>query len=122
MGDPDAVPAGIYGKAALTSLGLWDAVQPHVVATKDVRSALLLVERGEVDFGIVYATDAASSAAVTTVLTFDESTHKPIRYPIALTTHAGERARHLLDFLRGDESRRAFEAAGFTFYPAADTP
>ena len=30
MGDPDHVPAGIYGKAALTSLGVWAAVEPKV--------------------------------------------------------------------------------------------
>ncbi|QNN25502.1 molybdate ABC transporter substrate-binding protein [Planctomycetales bacterium ZRK34] len=116
MGDPDAVPAGLYGKAALQSMKLWAAVEPHVAAAKDVRSALLLVERGEADFGIVYATDAASSQRVTTVATFDENTHKPIRYPIALTTQAQAAVNPLFDYLLSSTSREAFEAAGFTFY------
>ena len=58
MADPDSVPAGKYGKAALTKLGAWDAVAPHVVRAENVRAALALVERGAAPFGIVYLTDA----------------------------------------------------------------
>ena len=58
MGDPDSVPAGRYGKAALESLHLWTQVESSIVRTKDVRACLALVERGEVAAGIVYATDA----------------------------------------------------------------
>lgn len=115
MGDPDTVPAGMYGKTALQTLKLWDAVESQIVPTKDVRSALLLVERGEVEFGLVYATDAASSQSVITAFTFPDNTHAPIRYPIALTRTALPPAKDLLKFLCGEQSRRAFEAAGFTF-------
>jgi len=120
MGDPDHVPAGRYGKAALRSLGLWDAVADKVVPAKDVRAALLLVERGEVDYGIVYATDAASSEPAVVVAEFPEDTHPPVRYPLALTASAKPEARDLLDFLRGDASQRAFESAGFTFLGGPD--
>ena len=57
----DAVPAGIYGKAALTSLGLWAKVSPSVAEADNVRAALVLVARGEAPYGIVYATDAAAA-------------------------------------------------------------
>jgi molybdate transport system substrate-binding protein len=33
----EAVPAGLYGKAALRHLGMWDAVAPHVAQTDSVR-------------------------------------------------------------------------------------
>ena len=46
MGDPAHVPAGIYGKQALVCLGVWDAVDPKIAPAKDVRTALVLVERG----------------------------------------------------------------------------
>ena len=50
MGDPDHVPAGIYGKKAMEKIGLWDAVKGKLARTKDVRSALVLVERGEANW------------------------------------------------------------------------
>lgn len=83
MADPDSVPAGKYGKAALTTLGVWPQVAAKVARADNVRSALALVERGEVPLGIVYATDARASAAVAIVGTFPASSHAPIRYPIA---------------------------------------
>ena len=60
MADPDAVPAGKYGKAALTALGVWPQVQGKVVRGDSVRAALAFVERGEAPYGIVYETDAAA--------------------------------------------------------------
>ena len=58
------MPVGIYAEQALKKLGMWDAVSPRLARADDVRSALLLVERGEAPAGIVYATDAAVSKAV----------------------------------------------------------
>ncbi len=43
MANTDAVPAGVYGKAALTSLGVWDKVKDKVAQAENVRAALLLV-------------------------------------------------------------------------------
>src|SRR5690242_7133631 len=60
MADPAAVPAGKYGKAALEKLGVWASVSSKVAPAEDVRSALLLVSRGETPLGIVYATDATA--------------------------------------------------------------
>ena len=58
LADPGAVPAGKYAKAALESLGQWQAVEAKVVPAENVRAALALVERGEAALGIVYTTDA----------------------------------------------------------------
>src|SRR5690606_5897156 len=52
MGDPDHVPAGIYGKSALETLGVWAAVEPRVARAANVRAALALVARGEAPLGI----------------------------------------------------------------------
>lgn len=83
MADPDSVPAGKYGKAALTALGVWPSVAPKVARADNVRAALALVERGETPLGIVYATDARASKAVRIVGTFPVGSHAPIRYPLA---------------------------------------
>lgn len=109
----DAVPAGIYGKAALTSLGVWDAVAPSVAQADNVRAALALVARGEAPYGIVYATDAAAQDDVTVVGTFAADTHPPIIYPGALTSEAREPAAGLLEFLSSPAARPLWERHGF---------
>jgi molybdate transport system substrate-binding protein len=113
MADPASVPAGKYGKEALTALGVWDSVSSKVVEAENVRVALEYVVRGEAPFGIVYATDA-KVAPVKVVGVFPENTHAPIVYPVALTRTASAAARDFLAFLSGPEARAIFEKAGFT--------
>ena len=113
MADPASVPAGKYGKAALTALGVWDKVAAKVAQAENVRVALEYVARGEAPFGIVYATDA-KIAPVKVVGTFPENSHPPIIYPVALTKSASLAARSFLTFLEGSEARAIFERAGFT--------
>ena len=110
-----SVPAGIYGKAALTSLGVWDSVAAKVAQADNVRAALTLVARGEAPYGIVYATDAAASDNVTVVGTFPSDTHPPIVYPAALVKTAADKpaARDFLSFLASDRARTLFEKQGF---------
>ncbi len=109
----DSVPAGIYGKAALTSLGLWDKVAPQVAQADNVRAALALVATGEAPYGVVYATDAAASDAVSVVGRFPADSHPPITYPVALLKQAGPEAQSFLDYLGSPAARAAFEAQGF---------
>jgi molybdate transport system substrate-binding protein len=63
----DSVPAGIYGKASLQYLGLWDDVQTQVAQADNVRAALAFVATGEAPYGIVYATDAVAEDKVSVV-------------------------------------------------------
>jgi molybdate transport system substrate-binding protein len=115
MGDPDHVPAGIYGKQALDALGVWSAVEARVARAKDVRAALALVERGEAPFGVVYATDAAISDKVRVVGVFPETSHPSIVYPVAVV--AGKRSaavNRFMDLLRSPDARGVFEKFGFT--------
>jgi molybdate transport system substrate-binding protein len=114
VGDPASVPAGIYAKQALTKLGAWNAAEPRLARADNVRSALLLVERGEVPAGIVYATDAAASPNVAVAGTFPEDSHDPITYPFAIV-HGGDTpdTRALLAFLATPPARAAFAKRGF---------
>lgn len=110
----DSVPAGIYGKAALASLGVWDEVSTDVAQADNVRAALALVARGEAPYGIVYATDATAEDNVTVVGTFPESAHASIVYPAALTVSATEPGAAFLDFLSSPEAGAVFERQGFS--------
>lgn len=115
MGNVEAVPAGLYGKAALETLGAWGGVKDRVAQAESVRAALLLVALGEAPLGIVYATDAAAEPRVKIVGTFPESSHPPILYPVAATRDGSnpETSAFLL-YLRGPAARAAFEKQGFT--------
>ena len=113
MADPDTVPAGKYGKAALEALGVWRDVRARVAAAENVRAALVLVSRGEAPFGIVYRTDAAADPRVRVVGTFPENTHPPIVYPAAITALGKPSAESFLKWLSGPEARVVFEKHGF---------
>lgn len=110
----DAVPAGIYGKAALTDMGLWSVVEPRVAQTDNVRAALALVATGAVPLGIVYATDALAEPQVSVIATFPEDSHPPIRYPAALIAGRDtQAARDLLTYLSEPEAQAVFARHGF---------
>ncbi|MGE5540213.1 MAG: molybdate ABC transporter substrate-binding protein [Gemmatimonas sp.] len=114
MADVNAVPAGKYGRTALESLGLWHSVRDRVAQAENVRAALLLVARGEAPLGIVYATDAAAEPNVRVVATFPESSHPPVRYPMALTARArSPGADSFAAFVGSDAARLLFEKQGF---------
>ena len=109
----DSVPAGRYGKAALSTLGVWDSVKDHLAQGEDVRATLAYVARGEAPLGIVYATDARIEPRVRVVATFPDNTHEPIAYPAALTRDANPDAARFLSYLRGPAAGGIFAAAGF---------
>ena len=114
MADPVAVPAGKYGRQALTKLGVWSSVQGRIAPAENVRAALLLVERGEVPFGIVYATDARASRKVRIVGTFPSASHAPITYPIAtLKASKHPEAEAFRRFLLSREGKAIFARRGF---------
>jgi molybdate transport system substrate-binding protein len=114
IGDPSHVPAGMYGKKALENLGLWAQVQGRLAPMKDVRAALVLVERGEAPLGIVYATDAAISKKVRVVGTFPLESHPPIVYPVAAVAGGdADATAAFLRFLQSDEARDVFQRFGF---------
>ena len=111
----DSVPAGIYGRQALTALGLWDSLAPLVAQSDNVRAALAFVAQGEAPLGIVYATDAAVQDNVTVIATFPPDSHAPITYPAAITAQSvSPAAQAFLDYLSSDAARAVWAAAGFT--------
>jgi len=114
IADPQAIPAGRYARAGLEGIGRWDELQSRLVPAENVRAALALVEGGQVDRAIVYATDAQASRKVAVIYRFTSGSHPPIRYPAALL--AGSKhpdARAFLEFLRSIEGRAIFRSHGF---------
>ena len=119
LGDPQAVPAGIYARQWLEKRGLWERVRDQVVPTLDVRAALAAVESGNADAAIVYRTDAAISRRVRVAFEVPAEEAPRIVYPAALLAGArGPAARAFYEHLRSREARAVFERLGFEFLPA----
>lgn len=111
----DAVPAGVYGKAALTSLGLWEDVEPLVAQSDNVRAALAFVALGEAPLGIVYATDAAVEDDVTIIGAFPPGSHDAIVYPAGITAQSESAvAQAFLEFMTSDTARSIWQESGFS--------
>jgi molybdate transport system substrate-binding protein len=111
----DAVPAGIYGKAALEHFGLWEGVAPLVAQASNVRAALAFVASGATPLGIVYETDAKAEDGVTIIARFPANSHPPILYPVAVMANSeGPAVADFLRFLDSQTAQSIFEQAGFT--------
>lgn len=114
LADPQSVPAGRYARAALASMGLWDEVESRVVPAENVRAALALVEAGEAQLGIVYATDAKASQRVRVVAQFAPEHAPAITYPAAqLVQSRHPQAADLLAFLSSTQAQQIFAGHGF---------
>jgi molybdate transport system substrate-binding protein len=116
IADVRAVPAGLYAKAALESLGGWAAAEPKLAMAENVRATLAFVARGETPVGIVYATDARVEPKVKIVGVFPDDSHLPIVYPVAATSATMNAAPlGYIDFLRTGAAKIIFEKYGFSF-------
>lgn len=115
VGDPDHVPAGIYAKEALQSLGAWSMLEPMLARGNSVRAALALVERNETPYGIVYGSDAVASSKVAVVGVFPVDSHKPVEYPMAkVKGHDSAGVDAFYHYLKGPEAAAVFKHYGFT--------
>ena len=115
IGDLQEVSAGKYTKAALETLGAWQAVAPKLAMAPNVRAALAVVENGVAPLGIVYATDAKVSPGVKIIGTFPADSHPAITYPVAATVTAKPKAVGYLVYLRSMTAKAIFEQYGFEF-------
>ena len=116
VAEPNSVPVGVYTKAYLTGLKLWDQVAAKVVPTENVRASLAAVESGNVEAGTVYKTDALISKKVRIAYEVPAAEGPKIAYPLAALKNSRnpESARRLLSFLGGAEARVVFARYGFT--------
>lgn len=112
LGNPSAVPAGMYAKESLITLGVWNDIQDKVAPAKNVRLALALVERGEAPLGVVYKTDAKLTDKVKVVGAFASDTHTAIVYPAAMVNDSSE-SKQFFQYLKSDQAKAVFTRYGF---------
>jgi molybdate transport system substrate-binding protein len=121
LADPAVAPAGAYAKKWLESQGLWNDVADRIIPTLDVRAALAAVASGRVESGVVYATDAATSAGVRVAYEVPPAGAPDIVYVAGRIVRSKNPAStSFLELLGGDEARATFAHHGFS--PPASSP
>ena len=121
MGDPVHVAAGYYTQQALENMDVWDSLKRNAAFGENVRVALAMVARRDVAHAIVYRSDAKLHDDLTIAFTFDDDSHDPIEYPVALTRDASDEARSFLAYLLEQAYAGALETYGFsTPQPSSD--
>jgi len=120
VGNPAAVPVGVYTRAYLERAGLWARLESKVIPALSARAALAAVESHNADAAFVYATDAAITANVAIAFRVPAADAPPIVYTAAITTGGANQVdgRRFLAFLRSAAGRALFGAAGFPLPPA----
>lgn len=115
IGEPRSVPAGQYGEQVLQNLNLWKVLKPKLVYANNVRQVLAMVESGNADAGLVYATDAKISDKVKVVVIAANNLHSPIVYPMAVLRSSKhiEIAKAWVQYLSNPEARNILRQYGF---------
>ena len=110
-----SVPAGIYARKYLSSIGLWQKVQDRLVPVANVRAALAAVEAGNVETGIVYKTDARISNRVRIAYEVPRNLGPTISYSLVLLKRSKEpsSAKKFYDYLLNPSALEIFRQFGF---------
>ncbi len=112
------VPAGKYGREALTKLGVFDSVKDRLAPAENVRAALAFVAQGASPLGIVYDTDARIEPKVKIVGLLPDASHAPIVYPAAQVAASNNpNGAAFLRFLTGAKASAIFRKYGFSVLP-----
>ena len=116
IGDPAAVPVGVYARQYLEKEGVWAAIEARLVPTGSARAALAAVESGAADAAVVYRTDIRVALKATVAWIVPAERGPRIVYPAAIVkaTASAAESKRFLDFLRGDAAARIFERFGFS--------
>lgn len=115
IGEPESVPAGTYGKQAIEYSKLWQPLTSKMVYGKTVKQVAQYVESGEASAGIVYSSDTYTLKKSYIAETFDEKSHKPIVYPMAVVkiSKNKEAAKKFMEYLTSSEAQNVFKKYGF---------
>ena len=123
LGDPKAVPIGVYARQYLEKMGLWKELERKIVPTENVRAALSAVESGNAEASIVYKTDAKISNKVRIAFEIPAREGPSIIYPAAVLKGSGRvvGAKAFLNFLNSERAGKSFEKFGFLFHPGLES-
>lgn len=109
IGTPETVPAGKYAKEVLQNSGIWEKVQSNLVLSKDVRSAAQYVDLYEVDYALIYKTDAQILKNSKISYIIPEKYHTPIVYSYGIIKkQAKPEVIKFYEFLNSDFAKKMY--------------
>jgi len=120
-GDPAATAHGVAAEETLSTLGLFDQVNPKVIYAANVSQALEYVASGEVDAGIIFATEAKAGGDKVKVVAISEPAwHSEIVFPIGLVSGSEAKAlgQAFVDFVISSEGQAILQKYGFLPAPS----
>lgn len=108
----EGVPCGDFARRALAAAGVTPAVDTNEI---DVRALLAKIAAGELDAGITYVTDVASTDGAVQGIDIPEPYNVVADYPIATLANAPHRqtAAAFVDFVLSAEGQAILAAHGF---------
>ena len=115
IGHPASVPAGAYAQSALEGVSidqrtLWEAVQPRIATTTDIKRVVALIEADRSLLGIVYATDAFVSPDVRVVC---ELPGAALYFAVRVSDADESMDNSFFRYLDSTPARDSFQRAGF---------
>ncbi len=115
LGNGETVPAGRYAKVVLTGAGLWEKLSPKFIFGDSVRQVLDYLSRGEVDAGVVYASDALQKGDAVKIIA-ELPVPGGIIYPAARLKESKNPggANRFLDFLLSAKAQALLGRYGFS--------
>lgn len=114
IGTPETVPAGKYAKEAFINSKIWEKIENDIVYAKDVRSAAQYVDLYEVDFSLIYKTDAKVLKNSEIVYIVPEELHSPIVYSYGIIKdRASEEVVKFYEFLASETAKKYYEKYNF---------
>lgn len=108
----EEVPCGDFARQALTNAGVTPIIDTN---EPDVRALLTKIEAGELDAGITYVTDVASTGGTVDGVDIPEDDNVVAEYPIAVLTNAPnpDAAAAFVAFVLSDEGQAILNGYGF---------
>jgi molybdate transport system substrate-binding protein len=105
-------PCGDFGREVLEHAGVTPAIDTN---EPDVRALLTKIEQGELDAGIVYVTDVASTEGAVEGIDIPAEHNVVAEYPIAVLSHAPnpDAAAAFVEFVLSEEGRGIMSGYGF---------
>lgn len=118
LGEPGSVPVGQYAEEIFTTLGILETIknEEKIVYAKDVKEVLSWVATGNVDAGVVYATDAKTTDDVNVICEAPIGSYSPAIYPVGVIKESKhvDVAEDFVAYLSSEDVKSVFEGLGFT--------